>query len=151
MTSEFSLQGIVKVAAAKEAEAYAFYADAAGKAQNPGARSLLRELADDELEHKEHLETLDPTQLPEPDGDAVKSLGISEFLVERPIRAHAAFQDIMIHAMKREERAERFFADLADAMPDGDLKRLFVALRDEETQHKARLEQLYDEIVYKEN
>ena len=151
MTPEHSLQGIIEMAAAKEADAHEFYMEAAGNAENPGAKALLKELAEEELSHKDRLLALDVASQPGPGHEEVQGLGISEFLVEKPIQTNASFQDIMIYAMKREERAERFFTDLSAARPDGDLKQLFLVLRDEETKHRAQLERTYDDVVYKEN
>ncbi len=151
MSDEPTLQGIIRLAATKEAQAYAFYADAANKAASPAAKALLQELANEELSHKEQLEHLDPASIVSVPQACAKSLGISAFLVDKPVKADASFQDILIYAMKREERAERFFADLAASMPAGDTKRLFHALQNEEARHKNHLERLYDDEIYKEN
>lgn len=151
MSDEPTLQGIIRLAATKEAEAYAFYADAATKADSPAAKALLLELANEELGHKERLEHVDPASVVSVPQEQAKSLGISEFLVDKPIRTDASFQDILIYAMKREERAERFFADISASMPAGDMKQLFRALQSEEARHKTRLERVYDDVIYKEN
>jgi len=151
MNAEQSLDEVLKIAAAKEEEAARFYTEASGQAENPGAKALLLELADEEQKHKVRLETLDVSGLESVSQEKVESLRIAEFLVEKPIRSDSTFQNVMIFAMKREERAERFFCDLAATMPEGDLKQLFTALHHEETKHKARLEELYDDVIYKEN
>ena len=151
MSTQQSLEELLKIAAAKEEEAGRFYTEVAENAENPGARVLLLELADEEQKHKVHLENLEPLGIESVSKDKIESLRIAEFLVEKPIKPDSTFQEIMIYAMKREERAERFFCDLSAAMPEGDLKQLFTALQHEETKHKARLEKLYDDVVYKEN
>ncbi len=151
VTETPSIESVLQLAASKEAEAHEFYLHAAEQAQAPGAKAILKELAQEELKHKEYLEHLDMKAIGKPPSRDVQSLGISEFLVAKPLQPDATFQDILIYAMKREERAERFFHDLAETMPAGDMKQLFKTLEREETRHKARLEKVYDDVIYKEN
>lgn len=151
MTNSPSTEGVLKLAAEKEAEAGRFYADAADMAENPGAKALLLQLAEQEQGHQERLERLEPSAIGDLGEGQVQSLRISEFLTDKPLQAEATFQEVMVYAMKREERAEGFFNGLAEAMPAGDLKHLFGMLAREESKHKAVLEKLYDEVIYKEN
>lgn len=151
MVQDPSLRAVLDMAAAKEAEAHLFYTQTGAAAEDPGAKALLAELAREEQGHQVRLETLDLTGLDPLPEDTTQSLRISEFLVGRPIKPDASIQDAMIYAMKREEQSEAFFADMADALPPGSLKQLFTVLRQEETQHKARLEALYDDVILGEN
>jgi rubrerythrin len=59
-------------------------------------------------------------------------------------------QQALIYAMQKEQEARRFYTRLALGMPDDKLAKLFHDLAVMEGQHKAKLEDLYEEHFLRE-
>lgn len=144
-------EGILKLAAMKEHEAYWFYKNAAKRVKNPGGRAMLQELAKEEKKHKKLLEGFDPAKVQGWKPAHVADLRISDFLKDQVISEDSTPQEIMIYAMKREDKAKAFFAKAAAGTSDATVRKTFEMLAEEEAQHKLRLEKLYDEVILKEN
>ena len=53
--------------------------------------------------------------------------------------------------VKRERAAFELYSDIAEKVPDTNLKQVFVGLAKEEAKHKLRFEIEYDEVVLSEN
>ena len=81
----------------------------------------------------------------------VQDLMISDYLVEGDLTDSMNYQDIIILAMKREEKSHNLYTHLAERVTDGDLKNLFLKLASEEAKHKLHFEKIYDDDVLKEN
>jgi len=142
---------ILKLAATKENEAHWFYKNAAGRVKDPGAQAMLKDLAEEELKHRDLLENFDASQLQGWQPSQVQDLRISDFLEDRPIAEDSPPQEIMIYAMKREDKAKRFYEQAAAATSDGGVRKTFEMLAEQEAGHKLQLEKLYDEVILKEN
>lgn len=144
-------EGILKLAAMKENEAHWFYKNAAARVKDPGAKAMLKELSKEEIKHKELLENFDPAKVRGWTPSHVQDLRISDFLEDRPIAESSPPQEIMIYAMKREDKAKAFYDKAAAATSDAGVRRAFEMLAEEEAKHKLKLEKLYDEVILKEN
>ena len=145
------LQQMIKDAIRKEQEARQLYTDAMSEATDPGARSLLRELADQEAGHERALRSLTADQLLDRKIPDVADLQIGDYLVEKEITEDSTFQDILIYAMKREDESWRLYEGLRAKAEDDEIEQLVARLAAEEKTHKNRLEMLYDDIVYAED
>ncbi|NOZ20888.1 MAG: ferritin family protein [Planctomycetes bacterium] len=143
--------GILELAANKENEAHWFYKKAAGKVKDPGAKTMLADLAEEELKHKALLEDFDAAVLKDWQPQHIQDLRISDFLEDRLISDDSSPQEIMIYAMKREDKAKRFYEQAAAGTSDASVKKTFDMLAGEEAKHKLQLEKLYDDVILKEN
>ena len=150
MTDE-TAAGLLKLAAMKENEAHWFYKNAAARVQDPGGQAMLKELAEEELKHKDLLESFDPAKVKDWKQTHVTDLRISDFLEEKVISEDSSPQEIMIYAMKREDKAQEFFEKAASGTSDAGVRKTFEMLAEEEAKHKLKLEKLYDEVILKEN
>ncbi|MCU0580594.1 MAG: ferritin family protein [Desulfobacterota bacterium] len=140
-----TFQEIVQFAIDKEKNAQAFYRSAAGLAQYPGIPVLFNELAAEEQKHEELLRNLeDVAHLPEPTGK-VPDLKISDYLLEMKFYPEIKYQEVMMLAMKNEEKSFKFYAAWAENSPNPEQKKLFGHLAEEEAKHKYRLESIYDQ------
>ncbi len=147
-----SLKEILDTATQKEVEAYEFYSQAVDLVKDPSAKELLKEFADVELKHKIKLEAFDLNTIDE-EHHTIKQtqdLQISQYLVDKEISQDSTIQDIMIHAMKREQSADEFYNDMAKVVSSIEVKNLFEDLAAEELDHKVRIENEYDDVIYKE-
>ena len=143
---------VLSLAVQKEIEAHELYANVAQRTDNPAAKALLRELAAEEANHRSLLEGLRPEQVTAfKPPRALQDLKITEYLQATPLGPESGLQEVLIHAMKREEQARDFYQAMAGATQDDQLKRLLEKLATMETSHKARLEAFYDDVFLREN
>jgi rubrerythrin len=142
-----TFQEVVQFAINKEKDAQTFYRSAASLSQYPGIAPLFLEMAEEEEKHQKLLEELpDPASLPE-SPTPVLDLKISDYLVELKFYNEMKYQDVMILAMKNEEKSLKFYRAWETKVEDPGMKKLFSLLADEEAKHKYRLESIYDEKI----
>jgi len=145
---------VIDFAVAREEEAVRFYQDLAKLAKFTAQREMLNELADMELGHARVLETLrglGPESVQKAAVKDVPNLKISEYLVEAPPTAQMTYQDILVTAMKREEKSYTLYSEMAGRFPDSELSKVLLRIAAEEAGHKLRFEKLYDEEILREN
>lgn len=146
-----TLKEVIDFALEKEAESQALYENLAKQTDLSRVKAVLTELAQQEAEHYQALKNLNIDQLPELDPEKIPDLKISEYLHDVSYAPDMSFQDILILAMKNEERAHSLYKGLATHTDDPDLKKLFNFLAAQEGRHKLRLETEYDELVLTED
>ena len=147
-----TLKGILDTATKKEIEAYEFYSLALKVVKDISAKELLKEFANIELKHRKILENFDLDKIDE-QHHTIKhphDLHISQYLIDTEITQDSTIQDVMVHAMKREQKAYEFYNDMAKIVTSVDVKNLFEELAAEELDHKVRIETDYDDVIYKE-
>jgi rubrerythrin len=138
---------IVQFAINKEKDAQTFYRSAASLSQYPGITPLFLEMATEEEKHQKLLEDLsDPPTLPE-HSKHVPDLKISDYLVDLKFHKDMKYQEVMILAMKNEEKSLKFYQAWESKIQDPAQKKLFTFLADQEAEHKYRLESIYDEKI----
>src|SRR3972149_8370153 len=124
-----SQREIVKQAAQQEDKAYKFYMDALKFVKDSASQVWLKELAAEELKHKEMLQKFDASKIKQFKPAKIHDLHITEYLVDKDVHEIKDFQDVLIVAMKK----------------------LCKVLAQEELKHKHKLELYYDDIVFKED
>ena len=148
-----TVKDALAVAIQKEIDAYKLYMDTAIKVASSGTKKMLEELALQEKGHQKILEKVVLEDSFEGLGANIpqNSLGIAEFLVASEIKANATPQEVLIFAMKEEEKAFNFYTDLKAHFVGTELEGLFDGLAKEEKGHKTKLEQEYEDNVLREN
>ena len=153
MTQFKTLNDIVSLALEKEREAAQFYTQASSLVSNPGTRVMLRELSEEEEKHVALLLDIQA-------GKAIETVGmkplppamdLSKYLVSETIHENSTPQDIMIIAIKREDRAIAFYSSQLPVVSGTELQTVFEHLLTWEQEHKERLEAEYDQVVLKDN
>ena len=129
----------------QEQEAHDFYMDLAGRAELPDTKDLLTQLASEELRHKKKLEEIRRGSRAFPSAKDVTDLEINDSLVDVEPSSKLNYQDALTLAMKREEAAFRLYTDLSKLAGDKELRRVFLALAQEEAKHTLRFEREYKE------
>ncbi len=147
------LTEIMDMAIQFETDASEFYSTSADIAKDPAAKTLLKEFAGIELKHKEKLESFNLDNIAQEHHTVPKThdLHVSDYLVDKEVTPDSTSQDIMVHAMKREQKAYEFYARMLKVVTSGEVRELFEELAAEELEHKAKIETDYDDVVYKEN
>ena len=139
---------IVKQAAQQEDKAHKFYTDALKFVKDAAARIWIKELADEELKHKEMLQKLDVSKIKQFKPAKIHDLHITEYLVDKDVHEIKDFQDVLIVAMKKEQKSYNFYVSMAKSSDNPEMKNLCKILAQEELKHKHKLELYYDDNVY---
>ena len=142
---------ILDYAIDQEQQAADFYADLAGRAEKAGMKDVLLEFSEEEKRHKERLLAVKTGERELTPEQEVLDLKISDYLVEVNATDDISYQDALIIAMKRERAAYELYSDMAEKIPAGNLREVFVGLAREEAKHKLFFESEYDERVLTDN
>ncbi len=149
------VQEILRDAIQGEIESYELYSDAVDLVETPHIKSLLRELAQEELGHKAALERLlaDPTslraQVQALQAAPIQDYQIADHLVAAPLGPDSTFQDVCIFAAKKEQQSHDLYHNLAN-QASGEARELLEAMAKDEMRHKNLVEGWYEEVVYQE-
>jgi len=142
-------QEIISFAIEKEEEAASFYEDASQRAEKPHMKTAFKEMAKQEQKHKELLQGMNAEKVADREIERIPDLKISDYLVDVEYSPDMEYQDVLILAMKREEKAFKLYNGVAEKSDDPALKKLFQILAQEEAKHKLTLESEYDDYVTK--
>jgi len=153
------LEGAIKI----EEESYALYTRAQGMAKLPSSKTLLRELAEAELNHKQKLIAIKEgsasvywtgvSELGSETGE-IEDLKIVDYMQGTTLSEDAGYPAILIYAAKREKMTYEHYRSLAEgpfARYFPQAGELFSKLAEEELIHKNKIEREYDERVLKED
>jgi len=146
-----NVEAMLSFAIEKEQEAAEFYVWASGLSYRPNLHTMFLEMAEEERKHEAMLKEIEPKKVGVYPIEQVRDLKISDYLVEAEFSPDMSYQDALILAMKREEKAHQLYSDMGARTDDPELKKLFAMLAQEEAKHKLRLETEYDEYVLAEN
>lgn len=142
---------IIDFAVDREKEAVEFYHDLQEKAKFGEMKEMLKDLETMERGHITFLEKVREKGMDKVEIDEVKDLAISEYIVETDPEPDMDYQDILVVAMKREQKSKELYEDLAKRFAGDEIEKLLLKIAADETEHKLRFEKLYDEFVLKEN
>ncbi len=148
-----NLDDILGFAIEKEKEAAEFYEKVSEEESMAGSRQMLSEFAGEEKKHQVLLEKIRQKgmakSLPEYTFKWISDIKRSDFLVDTEYRKGMAYNEILIVAMKREEKALKLYNSFLGNAKSEDEKALFKMLCQEEAKHKLALETLYDDYMAK--
>ena len=146
-----SVDEILDYAIDQEQQAADFYTNLAGRAEKAGMKAILLDFAEEEKRHKERLLAVKNGEHELTPEQEVLDLKISDYLVEVDATDDISYQDALIVAMKRERAAYELYRDMAEKIPESNLREVFVGLAKEEARHKLFFESEYDERVLMDN
>ena len=141
---------ILSFAIQKEEEASDFYKELSKRTESPNAKRMFEEFSAEEEKHKEKLSNIGEENISSYSVQSVPDLKISNYLVDVSFRPDTGYQDALIIAMKREEKAHDLYVDMAKQVAGTEVEQLLLLLAQEEANHKLRLEKEYDDHVYTE-
>ncbi len=146
-----TVDDVLKWAIEREDHSYKVYSGVLNKIEDPGARAMISQLAEEELRHKTTLQELDPSQLKDVHPQKIQDLKIAEYLKSRTLTEASTLQDVLVFAMQREKEAHEFYVKLASAVSNSEVKKLLELLAQEELRHKRDVEAFYDDVIYQED
>ena len=153
MVKEFkSVDDILDFAIKNEEEAVSFYTDLSKKMKKPAMVQMFKDFAMEEDGHKAKLIDIKSGRLLITSKEKVIDLKISDYMdTNIQIKEDLDYQDALVLAMRKEKQAFKLYSDLASKTDNEHIKKLLLAIAQEEAKHKLRFELEYDEIVLTEN
>lgn len=142
-----SVSDVVDFAIQKEEKAIEFYRKCAERAKNPGIREFFNEMVTEEQGHRDMLRKLDSLDLDKVELQQVENLKISDYLMDVTFSDKITYQDALLLAMKKEEKALAFYSGWKNKCMSEKASKLFQMLENEEEKHKRKLEKLYEEEI----
>jgi rubrerythrin len=146
-----TIDAILAFAIKKEEEAAAAYGEMLEAAGTPGLKKLLKELYDEEGNHKRLLEKAVRAGIEELKSKSVEDLRITDYLIAEPPHPDMSFQDLLIFAARKEHKAAQLYSALALRLTKEGHRKLFEFLAGQEKTHKLRLESEYERHVLGED
>ena len=146
-----SIQDILDFAISKENEAAAFYTEAGKEESMSGAKEMLKEFAQEERKHQTLLEEFKKkgfaSGLSEYKFKWITDIKRSNYVVDMEYRKGMAYNELLMLAMKREEKALALYNEMLAKADTAEGKNLFKVLCQEEAKHKLALETMYDDYM----
>ena len=142
-----SFEAIMSYAIEKEKEAAAFYEEASKQEKFSGAKEAFQSFAKEEKKHQDMLENFSQENIEYYKIEKIPDLKRSDYLVDLEYEPGMGYSDILRLAMKREEKAVKFYTDYSEKAEKPEHKKLFQILTQEESKHKLKLETLLDDYL----
>ena len=146
-----SLKEIIDFAIEKEIEAADFYESVSKQESMSGAKEMLLEFAAEEQKHRKLLEELKDKGVVHGISDYkfkwIPDLKRSNYVVDMEYKPQMAYHELLMLAMKREEKALALYNQLLSQAEGESSKNVFKMLCQEEAKHKQALETKYDDYM----
>jgi rubrerythrin len=146
-----NLTAILDFAIQKEVEAAEFYTDISKDEVFSGAGEMFEEFAREERKHQQMLENFKTRGLSTSMEDYkfkwITDIKRSNYVVDLEYRRGMGYNEILLLAMKREEKALQLYNDFLKKADSEESRTLFKVLCQEEAKHKLALETLYDDYM----
>jgi rubrerythrin len=149
----YTKDAALKMAVELEHSSFETYLKAYKLSHDLRVKTILKELALEELEHKHMLEKAffeEAVALHDVGNEAIPSMRLTSFLTAKPLNENSTPQDVMIYALHEEKRSVDFYAQMANQCTGAPMAPLFKRLHQDESGHLARLEELYEKIYMAE-
>jgi len=148
-----SLEAIVDFAIEKEKEAAQFYSSLAKEEAFSGAKDMFLDFAREEAKHQKLLHDFKSQGFTQSMKDYklkwIKDIKRSDYTVELEYRKGMAYNEILMLAMKREEKALKLYNDFLKQAETPEAQKVFKMLCQEEAKHKLAFETMYDDYMAK--
>ena len=147
------LNEIIQFAIGKEKEAATFYETISEQEPFSGSTEMFKEFAQEEHKHQALLEKFEQGGVDESIGEYkfkwIPDLKRTDYTIDMDYEKGMSYSDILLIAMKREEKALKLYNDLLEQAQKEDAEKLFKILCQEEAKHKLALETMYDDFMAK--
>jgi len=145
-----SFEEIIQFAIKREEDAIRSYGEMAEQTNMPGLKKLLTDLQSEEKNHKKMLENIDQEKLKSHEVKKTPDLKITDHLLDEKMEPDMNFQELLIYAAKKEQRAADLYSELAAQTANEELKKTFEFMVQQEKSHKLKLEKEYEDHVLEE-
>ncbi len=148
-----NVEQILDFAMEKEKEAFEFYDALSRKESLSGSKEMFSGFAKEEQKHFDLLANIKKGQADKAVSKYkfkwIPDIKRSNYAVETPYHEGMGYNEILMLAMKREEKALALYNDLLKQADTDAGKKVFKILCQEEAKHKLALETLYDDYMAK--
>ena len=145
----YTLEAALEKAIEQEQRSFEIYRRALQIVKDPSARKLLKELAEEELEHRHALEKAlvgETVSLHDEKEKAGPTMDLTLFVQEKPLDENASPQDALAFAMHDEKHSVDFYQQMATQCGGAPMEKVFSRLQKDEMKHLARLEETYEKL-----
>ena len=147
-----NLEAIVDFAIEKEHEAAEFYDNLSKNEEDfSGSKKMFAEFAIEEQKHVNILQEFKSKGIAESLEEYkfkwITDIKRSDYLVDLDYAEDMPYNEILLLAMKREEKALKLYNQFLEQADTAEAKNLFKVLCQEEAKHKLALETLYDDFM----
>ena len=147
-----SFEDVIDFAIKREKEAVKFYVDLQKISRFSAQKSLLKEFELMEHGHVNLLNSVKKRNSAEKlKVDIPADIKLNEYLVESLPVPEMSYQDILIIAIKREEKSAKLYSGLLAGTSDSSLRNIFEKLVSEEKKHKHHFEVIYEKDIQADN
>jgi rubrerythrin len=150
MTNE-EFNKIIDFAILREQEAVGFYAMLQDHARFADQKQMMRDFENMERGHIKILENVRKKGVDILGDSKTSTMRVSDYTAVTYDEDNLSYENIIIIAMKREEKAYKLYKDIANSFEDGEIKKIFNHLAAQEIEHKTHFSDMYDDQVLKEN
>jgi rubrerythrin len=148
-----NLKAIINFAIEKEKEAADFYDDVSEKEVFSGSKQMLKEFANEERKHQAMLENFLTKGVDKSVAEYklkwIPDIKRSDYVVDMEYKDGMGYTELLMLAMKREEKALKLYNQLEKEVEGAENKKVFQVLAQEEAKHKLFLETTYDDYMAK--
>jgi hypothetical protein len=149
-----NLEAIIDFAIEKENEAAEFYNTISKNEENfSGSKKMFAEFAQEERKHEKLLQDFKTEGITKSMDEYkfkwITDIKRSDYLVDLEYEKGMAYNEILLLAMKREEKALKLYNDFLEQADTEEGKKVFKVLCQEEAKHKLALETMYDDYMAK--
>ncbi|MBC7195672.1 MAG: ferritin family protein [Deferribacterales bacterium] len=152
---EITIKEALEDAKRKEELAYEFYMKLYDYVSDLGAKTIIKELAEEEVKHKNLIQEMIDTGKIDSVGLDTKyyytDLGITNLVLPKVITEDMSVQDVLRIAMKHEDNSRVFYEKLAEKYSGTPAEEVFNRLAVEESLHRNTIQKMYEDIVLSEN
>jgi len=146
-----SLEAIVDFAIEKEIEAAEFYSGLSKEESLSGSGQMFKEFSAEERKHQRMLEEFKTKGITEAISDYqfkwITDIKRSDYVVDLEYEKGMPYNEILMLAMKREEKALKLYNAFLEQADTEEGKKIFKILCQEEAKHKLALETMYDDYM----
>ena len=144
-------QDILDFAVRAEEEAVRFYTELASTAKSKAMKEAFEDFAKEEQGHCDKILAVDVGNFTFSETTPITDLHIAEYTNPEVKYQSLNYGEVLVIAMNREKRAFMLYDKLAKMVNNNELKKFFMFLAKEESQHKYKFEAEYDDFVLREN
>jgi rubrerythrin len=146
-----NLKAVIDFAIQKEKEAADVYESASKEESMSGVKDMLAEFAQEERKHQAMLEKFQTEGIDKSVSQYklkwIPDMKRSDYAIDLEYKPGMAYKDILMMAMKQEEKALKLYNELLKQAEGHESKKLFQILCQEEANHKLKLETMYDDYM----
>lgn len=151
MKSFETAQDIIDFAVRAEEEAVRFYTELAASAKSKAMKEAFEDFAKEEQGHRDKLLSIDIDNFTFSESTPITDLQIAEYTNPEVKYQSLNYGEVLVIAMNREKRAFMLYDKLSKMVTNNELKKFFIFLAKEESNHKFKFEAEYDDFVLREN